>query len=483
MNDVHSTHAVVHLGISAPDSHTLPVLVELDDPEHPTISLSVAKFARYLQRERLYSYEKIQKMVGSVGKLRDFYVLVCRAESVPDGGFKSLIEDFLFAYDRGTELGWRPASNQEYIQTRAAVIEYLKFVFDNANTTWPERELRFIADCRASWQSAEHAEKSLLFHTQKRDHKKSKGRKRVAKGLRHFKPFPPHLVVPLIENTKNVRDKLLFSLMAYGGRRLSEMLQLFVSDVDTRNDKLSVKLRHPDISPMAWMNQAGKQVKGTRSEYLKTIFGALPRTDHGAKPSAVGWKGVKFDDEATMTSDVYFIRDVEQYLLHLHRQYLYDVRASVPRLQHPYYFVSADGNPLKIQAVEKQFKLACRRLEKRYGISLEGYTAHSLRHYYGFYCADVLKADLLMIQKWIGHMQPSSTAIYAHISPETAHAVLARAEKRAKVEGRIALPTAEREAIAREFAEHGIDPLPEAWRLGSTIHGVLDTTKLRRPTR
>lgn len=483
MNDVRSTHAVVHLGISAPDSHTLPVLVELDDPEYPTISLSVAKFARYLQREGLYSYEKIQKMVGSVGKLRDFYILVRRAESVADGGFKSLIEDFLFAYDRGTELGWRPASNQGYLQARAAVIEYLKFVFDNTNVTWPERELKFIADCRASWQSAEHAEKSLLFHTKKRDRKKSKGRKRVIKGLRQFKPFPPHLVAPLIENTKNVRDKLLFGFMAYGGRRLSEMLHIFVSDVDTKDDKLRVRLRHPDRSLMAWINQAGKQMKGTRREYLKTMFDILPRTEHGAKPSAVGWKGLKFDDEATMTSDVYFIRDVEPYLLQLHRQYLYDVRASVPRLRNPYYFVSTDGNPFKIKAVEKQFKLACRRLEKMHGISLEGYSPHSLRHYYGFYCADVLKENLLMIQKWMGHMQPSSTAIYAHISPETAHAVLARAERRAKVEGRVTLPNSEREAIAKEFAEQGIDPLPEAWRLGSTIHGVLDTTKLRRPTR
>ncbi len=461
----------------------MPVLVELDDPEHPTISFSVAKFARYLQREGLSSYEKIQKMVGSVGKLRDFYVLVRRAEMVPAGGFKSLIEDFLFAYDRGTELGWRPASNQEYLSTRAAVIEYLKFVYDNSATTWPERELRFIADCRASWQSAEHAEKSLLFHTKKRDRKKSNGRKRNYKGLRHFKPFPPHLVVPLIENTKNVRDKLLFTLMAYGGRRLSEMLHMFVSDIETRNDKLSVKLRHPDRSPMVWMNLAGKRVKGTRGEYLKTIFGVLPRTEHGAKPSAVGWKGVKFDDEATMVSDLYFIREVERYLLHLHRQYLYDVRASVPRLQHPYYFVSADGSPLKIQAVEKQFELACRRLEKKYGISLEGYSPHSLRHYYGFYCADVLKENLLMIQKWMGHMQPSSTAIYAHISPETAHAELVHAEMRAKVEERIYLPPAEREAVARKFAEHGIDPIPEAWRLGSTIHGVLDITKMRRPIR
>lgn len=480
MIELQSTHAIIHLSIAAADSLTLPVMLELDDPEHPTISLSVAKFARYLQREGLYSYEKISKMVSAIGKLRDFYFLVHGGEALAPNGLKGLLEDFLFAYDHGSHLGWRPASNQEYSQVRSAVVEYVKFLVDNSSVPWPVAELQFIEACRVAWQSATHAEKSLLFHTKKRSRKKTQGRKKIIIGLRNYKPFPPHLVTALIENTKNVRDKLLFGLLAYGGRRLSEVLHLFVSDLDTDGNKLMVKLRHPCQSPMTWRNQAGKQTKGARREYLKTMFNLLPRTEHGSLKSFAGWKGIKFDDEASMTSEMYFIRDVEQYLLQLHRTYLYEVRSKVAQRHHPYYFAATNGKPLTVSAVERQFWLACRRLEKKLGISLEGYGPHSLRHFYGFYCADVLKADLLMIQKWMGHSQPSSTAIYAHISLETAAAALAHAEKRAKVEGRIGLSDAERAVVAKDFAEHGLDPLPDTWRLGSTIYGVLDTTKLTR---
>lgn len=480
MFESNSTHTVIHLAISAPDSHTLPVLVELDDPERPVISVSVAKFARYLQREGVYSYEKLRKLVIAIGKLRDFYLLERRGATLAPGDLKSLLEDFLFAFDHGTVLGWRPASNQDYLQTRSAVFEYVKFLVDNPNFEWTTNELQFIAACRESWLNATHAEKSLLFHTKKRGRKKSRGRKRLVTGLHHFKPFPPHLVVPLIEQTKNVRDKLLFGMMAFGCRRLSELLHLFVSDVEPRGNQIGVVLRHPTQSPMTWQSKTGVQVKGLRREYLRSMFDLLPRTEHGAKPSAAGWKGMKFDDEARMSSEMYFIRGVESYLLTLHRAYLYEVRSKVPQRPHPYYFVGLDGEPLTIRAVEKQFRLACKRLEKKFGISLNGYAPHSLRHYYGFYCADVLNADLLLIQKWMGHAQPTSTAVYAHISPETAAAALAQAETKAKLEGRINITPEEREEIAKQFVFQGVEPIPDAWRLDPTRFGMLCTKNLKR---
>ena len=474
------TYTMVHLGIAAPDSQTLPVIVELDDPEHPVISLAPAMYARKLQRDGTCSYETIVKSVRAIGKLRDFYLLVRHGEPVAPGGMRTLLEDFLFAFDHGSELGWSPATNDEYLTTRKSVFDYVKFLAEVSGIAWSRNELEFIEDCRKSWQDATYARHSLLFHTKKRGRKKSRGRKKVITGLKQYKPFPPRLVHLLIETTKNVRDKLLFALLGYGGRRLSEMLHLFMQDLEARDNKLRVVLRHPSQSPMSWQNKAGKLVKGTRREYLKTMFDRLPRTESGALKVAVGWKGVKFDDSDSMTADLYFTCEVEEYLLQLHRVYLNDVRAKVPRKPHPYYFVNEKGLPLTIGAVEKQFKLACRRLEKKCGISLAAYAPHCLRHYYGFYCADVLRVDLLMIQKWMGHTDPSSTAVYVHISPETARDVLSRAEKTAAVEGRIKLSESDRARIANEFAVTGLDPIPKSWRLGSTIHGILDTTKLTR---
>lgn len=482
MGTVQTTHAVIHLGIDAPDAQTLPVVVELDDPTHPVISLSIAKFSRYLQRQGIRSYESIRKTVVAIGKLRDFYLLVHEGCLLAPSDVKSLLEDFLFAFDHGSELGWRPASNQEYLVTRAAVVEYVKFLADDTSQLWGQAESQFIEACRASWTATAHAEKSLLFHTKKRGAKKSRGRKRVIVGLRNFKPFPPHLVQELIESTRNPRDKLLFALMAYGGRRLSEILHLFMADIVAREDELLVWLKHPSHTRMTWTNQANARVQGQRREYLKTVFDLLPRTEHGAKPSFAGWKGIKFDDEATLTSELYWIREAGKYLLELHRTYLHNARAHAPRHRHPYYFVAQSGLPLTIKAVEKQFRLACQRLEKKLGISLKGYGPHSLRHFYGFYCADVLKADLLMIQKWMGHIQISSTAIYAHISPGTAAQAMSRAEQVAKIEGRVRITEAERAEVSKVFANADLTPLPDVLALGTTAFGEVDTKKLRRRT-
>lgn len=479
MTEFQTTHAVVHLAIDAVDAQTLPVVIEIDDPANPAISISVAKFARYQQLQGTRSYEAISKSVVAIGKLRDYYKLVCNDMALGPGMLRTFLEEFLAAFDRGTVLGWRPASNQQYLFTRSAVFDYVKFLMDTSLPFWSVGEAKFVEACRESWISLSHAEKSLLFHTKSRSRKKGGGRKRQTAGLTQFKPFPPHLVQDLIEETNNPRDKLLFGLLAYGGKRLSELLHLFVVDISVRGAELLVELKHPSYAPMTWTNQAHQQVTGQRREFLRAMHNLLPRTEHGANRSAAGWKGMKFDDQAAFSSEVYWIREAGQYLLHLHREYLHGARAAVPKRDHPYYFVAQDGEPLTIKAFEKQFQLACRRLEKKRGVKLKGYGPHSLRHFYGFYCADVLKADLLLIQKWMGHMQIESTAVYAHISPGSAHKALHRAEKMAQIEGRTGLSPSEREQMAKEFAEAKLDPLPNM-NLGSIMFGKINTRALTR---
>lgn len=478
-----TTHAVVHLSIDAADAQTLPVVIELDDLANPVISTSIAKFARYVQLQGNASYEAISKAVVAIGKLRDYYKHVSNEPALTPGKLRSFLEDFLTEFDHGTVLGWRPASNQQYLTTRAAIFDYVKFVMDTSSPFWSTGEAQFIEACRESWISLSHAEKSLLFHTKSRSRKKTGGRKRQTVGLKQYKPFPPHLVQKLIDETKNPRDKFLFGVLAYGGRRLSEMLHLFLQDVAAREDELHIVLKHPSYSPMTWTNQAHTPVNGQRREYLRAMFGLLPRTEHGANRSAAGWKVIKFDNEASRSSEIYWIRDGGQYLLHLHRQYLHGARAAVPKRSHPYYFVAQDGEPLTIKAVEKQFDLARRRVEKKHGVSLKGYGPHSLRHFYGFYCADVLKADLLLIQKWMGHVQISSTAVYAHISPGTAAKSLKRAEALAQIEGRTGHSAAEREEVAKGFADARLEPLPHTLKLGSIAFGQIDTKTLTRKTR
>ena len=466
MLSLESANIVIHLAIEAPDAKTLPVLVELDDEGPPTISLSVAMYARYLQREGARGYETIRKYVIAIGKLKDYYTLVCGSRPLEAREIGRLLEDFLHAYDHGSVLGWAPATQNEYVLCRSAVVEYVKFVMDTGDAIWPRREIQFIEDCRTSWSGSQHAEKSLLFHTKKRQRKKTGGRKKALTGLRRYKPFPQRYLQPLLDETANPRDWLLFSTLAFGGRRISEVLNAFTHDVFTKNEELRFVLAHPAQSLMEWTNLSGATVRGTRKEYLKKQFGLLPRTDHGAERSALGWKGIKFDDEAALRSETYFIRNADKELVAPHRKYLHEVRQRVPRRPHPYYWVNEEGEPLTMKAAAKQFNLARKRVEKKFGVSLKGYGLHSLRHYYGFYCVDVLKADLLMVQKWMGHAQISSTAVYAHISPETARDELAAAEER-KAAGAPA---------------QGV--LPSALqRHGTTALGDIDTKKLTRKTR
>lgn len=457
-----TANTVVHLAIDAADALTLPVLVEVPETGPPSVSLSVAKFARYLQREGMRSYETLRKYIAAIGKLKDYYTLVRGGEALPSGELGSFIEEFLHAFDHGTVLGWHAATQNEYVLCRTAVLEYVKFVIDASSGPWPANEARFVEACRSSWRSAKYAEQSLLFHTKKRLRKKTGGRKKILTGLRQYKPFPAKYLDPLLEETKNPRDRLLFSTLAFGGRRVSEVLHAYTHDVVAANETLHYRLAHPQKSLIEWRTVAGATVRGTRSEYLKGQFGLLPRTEHGALPSKLGWKGIKFDDEAALTSETYFIRNADKDLVALHRKYLHEVRQRVPRRRHPYYWVGEDGEPLTQKAVERQFQLARKRVEERFGIDLSGYGLHSLRHYFGFYCVDVLRADLLMIQKWMGHTHLSSTAIYAHISPETARDELRKAEKRKTS------PT-----------EEPLQP-GAIERHGSTAIGVVDTKRLTR---
>jgi len=368
-----TTTLVIHLAIEAPDALTLPVLMDVSEPGTPYLSLSVAKFARYLQQEGLRSYETLRKYVVAIAKLKDYYTLVYKDGILAIPTLGSLIEDFLHAYDHGKVLGWSPATQNEYVLCRTAILEYVKFVMDISNKTWPENELRFVEACRLSLNRAKHAEHSLLFHTKKRLRKKTGGRKKSLVGLRQYKAFPAQYLTALIEETKNPRDRLLFSILAFGGRRVSEVLHAFTHDIFTQNESLQFLLSHPSQSPFVWNTLAGASIRGTRREYLKTQFNLLPRTEHGALPSKLGWKGIKFDDEASLTSHTYFIRDAEKSLVLLHRQYLHEVRSRVPRRRHPYYWVGEDGEALTQKAIEGQFLLACKRVKKKLGVTLSGY--------------------------------------------------------------------------------------------------------------
>jgi len=483
-------HTIIHLGISAPDYETMPALILFPDPNKPHISFNVARYARYLQKEGHASYATISKDVRYIGLLFDYYHLVSKPNCKSINDWEMLIEDFLHAFDKGSALGWYPARTADYAYCKNTIKQFCLFLFDDKpiRKPLPNEESDIEEAINRSYEYSSHLRKSLLFHVKRKSSnvkskhtKQNRGLRRSKVGAKVVKYFPPEYLPLLVEETKNTRDKMILLMAGYGGRRLSEINQILVNDIEPVNGRLQVILAHPETSNMSWINKAGKPCAGTRGKYLKTMYDLKPKINMGGLPSQAGWKGIKYDDEQNERSYMWFIREeVEKYLLLLHVKYMRETRCHYSH--HPYYLVNQNGDPMSMKAIRKQVDLACKRIEKKYGVNLDGLRGHSLRHHYGFYCSDILDMDLLMIRKYLGHKQLSSTAIYTHLSPEKARKALQDAQDRAKLEGRIDVDIEERLIIQERFNKESpaIKKLPASWKTSWLTGEELDTMLITR---
>lgn len=487
---MNTIHTVIHLGISTPDYETMPALILFPEKVEPHASFLVARYARYLQKEGHASYATITRDVHYIGLLFDYYYLVAKPNFSSTNDWELFIEDFLNAFDKGSVLGWNAAKTSDYTYCKNTTKQLCRFVFglNKERKLLPAEERDLEESISRSYEYSSHLKTSLLFHIKRKTNStksahltQKRGRRRSKAGATVVKYFPPEYIPLLIEETKSVRDKLILLMAAYGGRRQCEIIQIFISDLEPVDGRLSVILAHPETSSMSWLNNAGKKCTGTRGEFLKTMYGLKPRINMGGLSSSAGWKGIKYDDERNEKSYIWFIREeVERYLLVLHIKYMQEIRGQYSH--HPYYFVNQNGDPMTMKSMRKQIESACKRLERKYGVNLNGFRGHSLRHHYGFYCADVLEMDLLMIRKYMGHKQLSSTAIYTHISPEKARQIIQNAQDRAKLENRIDIDVEERMLIQQRFTENSaaITKLPNSWKVSWLTGEEIDTMLITR---
>lgn len=236
------------------------------------------------------------------------------------------------------------------------------------------------------------------------------------------RPFPPSMVVPLIESCTNPRDKMLLLLMAFGSLRSSETLCIYLSDVlgqfpDTGS--AFIKLAYPDTGHIDWVDKNGQRAEGTRSFYLSKYFPSypLPRINLGIKdPLYVGFKGMSFSgskpDENFLfwsheAAGQYFWKLFEEY----REQYFFGKSQGWP--YHPYLLITLndDGSPLTMKGLRKIWDRAMKRVQ------LTGYGLHSLRHFYGHYCANVLDLPIERVSSQMHHASIESTKVYFKISP------------------------------------------------------------------
>ena len=297
------------------------------------------------------------------------------------------------------------------------------------------------------------------------DHKRRQSKKANTK-----KAFPlPHLF-KLLDCVNNPRDELLLLLMFGGGQRKSEPLHLLRTDIEQQTDwgELSVRLADPEDGETEWRGAPSKVKYGSRTEYFQEMWrnehlpnthplsNLRPRCTYGEKDELyVGFKGMTFGESsgANMFGEDFLGRHYDVcYLWWLdprigaRAQVVYEryrnecllrnwnTKETMPagwlEWKHPWLFINLTpqnyGDPLSYGALESLWQNLLDRLAIRHAVDLRGKRLglHSLRHFYGWYCASVLRLDLTFTKLVMHHASAESTSVYFKLSAAAARKLL-----------------------------------------------------------
>jgi site-specific recombinase XerD len=226
----------------------------------------------------------------------------------------------------------------------------------------------------------------------------------VFPGTEHKPDFYEHL---------NLRDVLMIYLMHYGGLRLSETLQLYVSDIYSNTvepDTAVVKVYHPSQGA-APLGRHGQRYPN-RAVYLREEFGLKPRNDKtNSSALHVGWKDPMLDSK---DGNYFVVRwappESSKLFLTLWKAYLQYQRVTPDSLGHPFVFTTKDGKPYNRSAFNSNYARAVERI----GLTLShktGIRPHGHRHAYGKRL-DVYGLSTKARQKALHHKCIESQAVY-----------------------------------------------------------------------
>ena len=233
------------------------------------------------------------------------------------------------------------------------------------------------------------------------------------------KAFPEEAIIALLQDgftarSKDLhwtvlRDMLILMLMHFGGKRISEVLHMWVGDVEANpqdRTRCIPWISHPTDGYADWTDpKTGKRSRVGRRAYLWLRYQRRPLTLETGR-RRVGWKNPMLSDDNRMR--VFWNDEAADRLFWtLYRQY---VRSRPLVARHPFLFITPEGDPLTVQAYEKVHAAAVRRIglipEKRLGT-----TPHGHRHAYG-HVAETNKVGRKAFQVAMGHRFPGSQDIY-----------------------------------------------------------------------
>jgi integrase len=223
------------------------------------------------------------------------------------------------------------------------------------------------------------------------------------------KYFPIKHIGSLLVDEPCARDQCLYALLATGGLRLSEALNLWIDDVTYENGRIIVKVNDPE----------------KRRPELWKKFRILPDPHIRNKGRA--------------NDEVFFLDDGD-FFLQAFERYIFTQRP--PTEEHPYLFVNLKsgkhyGKRFKPHSARDHLSARCKQL------GIDDYGPHSLRHFYGVYAVNVMqqanpKITLDVIQSMMGHATIESTKKYAVFWPETIRQMVDEAFLKIKKDGKMA---------------------------------------------
>lgn len=204
-----------------------------------------------------------------------------------------------------------------------------------------------------------------------------------------MKAFPIERSIDMLNNARSARDQALWALLMGTGIRISEAYTILMEDVLPLDEKVNV------IDP------------NTRINRFPLKKGHSSRLDHKGR----------------QTKETFFIEPFRSIFFKSLRQYLDYER---PSTLHSVLFVKLEknvlGEPCYFKCNSNTYNKAFKRAAQKAGVT--GYTAHSLRHMYGFFVVNFLPTSygaglpLEVVQVMMGHASLKTTSHYAKIDKE-----------------------------------------------------------------
>ncbi len=398
----------------------------------------------------------LAKAVSAIGRFYDYYQLEKNGAPLAPDQLRLLLAEFYEARRFGkASLGWdavKVATAAADVRAVSDFTEWCTNNFGHAPVNPKERvlvdQLNLREQKTQELKLTSRKQWDMLFHlapafdeakgvVTQRAFDPARGRRN--KAFTDNKHFPPDMVWEAVLKTPSLRDKLYLLLLFFGGLRISEPMHLFASDISIQADGTArVVLGHPQDGSYQWIGRDRIKKVGNRVTFLQQKYGLTSRNLLAEKhPLHAGWKGMMADDKKRSESVVHWLReDAGRLFARLHAEYVRTVRGKLPDV-HPYYFVSEKGEdsygqPLKLSNMSKAFNRAAARVSL--SPSMPGVNPHGARHFYGLYCASVLRLPIETTQRLMHHANVMSTQVYYALSAEAVRKELMAAQERQALE-------------------------------------------------